>query len=40
MCKWCDETTGICVNAECQHCADFCPYVDEINYFCWWENGE
>lgn len=40
MCKWIDEYTGICTNADSKYCADFCPYDDEPQYFCEWENDE
>lgn len=40
MCKWLDEYTGICVNADSFYCADFCPYYDDLHYYCEFENIE
>ena len=37
-CRWEDEDTGICVNAACPMCCDFCPIPDNIPDVCKWED--
>lgn len=33
-CKFCDEFTGICTNADCPVCADVCPVPDTEGVCC------
>lgn len=40
MCKWIEEDTGMCTNANSAYDAKFCPYDNEPQYFCEWENDE
>lgn len=40
MCKWEDKETGICVNADCPMCCDYCPIPYDIPGVCKYEDRE
>lgn len=40
MCKWEDKDTGICINADCPLCADYCFKTYGIPGICKYEDRE